>query len=483
MKEEKRAAKRAEQEKRKSLKRDTGKTKNVNSEKPSPAALANLASLAAAKSSTLGKKKERQVDAGVGGIAAMAAMAAAKKIPSSSAPPASGLAALAAQAASKKSALPPSLGGVAAMAAMAAAKKDIPTGGIAGLAAAAAAKKSEATATAPPTGGIAGLAAAAAAKKSSVALTAPQAGGIAGLAAAAAAKRSSVSSANPSTGGLAALAYKSTGVEGGLAGLAATTVKKSATAASTTPLAADDIVEQSAKSAFNRKPEVGLANLAAMKAQKKTGIESPSIGGISGLAAAAASKKEPESGPDRLAAMAAAKKEIDDDASSSGPDWKTEIKSSPSGSDVRKRKVYDDNSGLYSNHKPTDFAVLPDTTFSPGRALPSRSKSSIDRVPHHHQKSRDSSIFYRPISRSKSDTSESDWLAKSSSFPLPSNIPGPEISRSQPVDQGSKDDFMALLGRGHNEGDEKDGSNKGDSPLNFTMRRLQSKKGDSQADS
>ena len=561
IKEEKREAKRAEKEKNKSAK--AGKAKAGG--KPSKASMANLASLAAAKSKTLGKGGETESAAGVGGIPALAAAAASKNKPSAA--PAGGIAAMAAAAAAKnKPASAPAAGGIAAMAAAAAAKNK-PTsapaaGGIAGLAAAAAAAKNQPTST-PAAGGIAGLAAAAAAKNKPT--LAPAAGGIAGLAAAAAAKKSAPPGIGTSIAGLAAMAASkksgATPASGGIAGLAAAAAAAKQPKTPAGGIAGLAAAAAAKKSAPAAPPAGGIAGLAALAAQNKpaankatppSGLSAmaaasataakkpatkPSAPGLAALAAASTKpeiahmaaeatsesaplekKNDSSAGPSTisaagssgLAGMAAAAKSKNDAApvslakpAASAPASRgVEASSSDS---LRKRKVYDEKSGLYHDKQESlsaEFRASADSTFfqlgssdASGKGLP--------RVTHRRRKSGDGSIFVprRPVARSKSDAASrnwanlqanvagessstpGDWIAKSTSFPLhgtpPTADPSAKIARSQ--SQGGEaatepDDFMAALGWGPKDDNDDKPS---DPSISFTMRRSQRKGRDS----
>lgn len=524
--------------------------------------MANLASLAAAKSATLGKGGKPQ-SSGLGGIAGLAAAAAAKSKPA----PAGGIAALAAAAASKKAGPPmgtgiaglaaaaakkkpaaPSAGGIAGLAAAAAAAKMKPAGvgGIAGLAAAAAQSKKPTSLglaamaaqsktksdAAPPAGGIAGLAAAAAAAKQKP----TPAGGIAGLAALAAqskkpttslglaamaAQGKTKSDAAPPAGGIAGLAAAAAATKqkpvpaGGLAALAAASKKKkpeltrqsaggsigglAAMAAmskeedrSLAPLAGDSVepaVDAAPEEPASTWSRTTNGRLSRQELSEEESPPAPSTGGIAELAAAAAKSKS-DTVADNDATLAAP-----------APDSRG-IEASLSDS-PRKRKVYDEKSGLYggaahASPSSAEFKTPPDGTVfqmgSPGLALP--------RIKPRRRKSGDGSTIFRPrrkpVTRSKSDaatrnwanlqsdvsdelsTTEGGWLPKSTTFPVeggPTESGPPEIARSQSqggestaAEAPNKDDFMAALGWG-DKGDDDNDEQASDPSINFTMRR------------
>lgn len=221
---------------------------------------------------------------------------------------------------------------------------------------------------------------------------------------------------------------------------------------------------------------------------------------LSAMAAAAKSKTSAETSTINVAAPAA--------SAPASRGVEASFSDSP-----RKRKVYDEKSGLYgdSSHESgsghADFSASEDSAvFQMG----SRSKTSIGelgRIPHRRRNSGDGSIFVprRPLVRSKSDAAtrnwanlqsddadgcesgngnspEGDWIAKSTSFPPPQPDAEPfanaNVARTQ--SQGgeptatSNDDFMSALGWGAKEDDEDDNT-PADPSVSFTMRRAQRK--------
>lgn len=432
-------------------------------------------SLAAALSSdsNQGEKSNEKETPSVGGIAAMAAAAAAKKKggeASKDATPRGGLAAMAAASAKKKE---ESKGG------------NLSSGGsIAAMAAAAATKKQdngEPTAQyaspAPTSGGIAVMAAAAAKKggKSQMSAISSSGGGIAAMAAASTRKKamekSSPEDASPG-GGLAAMAAAATKTRGKnpRAGRPSTEVETPSLATSND---ADECARE-ASAGSSPLPGVGIAAMAAGAAAEKrqssagrknssdnADIATPAshinddasaLGeGLAAMAAAAKKRQTSDSASNgtSLAMMAAADKSKLD-RSASGGDLSTMAASvrqpSQNSSGIssglpegRKRKVYDEQTGLYhekNNTQQLSAVIARDALFQlgssdqanthrHGRLLPVRSKTmamgNVNRKPVLRQRSGDGSIFVRKgIGRSKSTSlasTEEVWAAKSSTFP------------------------------------------------------------------